>query len=272
LEVLTSLQNPKIKTWASLKERKYRKLYKSYLVEGLRSVEVYVEQSVPLEAILIDPYGHQTERAYELADLAEVAGVRIYEMESHLFKHITDTEHPQGIVAVAKIPEQDVSVLQPDSSGSGCQDVVVVADQIGDPGNLGTIIRSADAVNARAVVALKGSADLYQPKVVRTAMGSLARMPVFDLDAADALTTLAALGYRRLGADARRGESLFAANLSGPIAFFVGNETGGLSPDVEQSMEAFLALPMPGGAESLNAGVASSILLYEALRHRIDMN
>ena len=170
MEVLTSLQNPKVKTWASLKERKYRKANQSYLVEGLRSVQVYLERGVRLEALLIDPYGHQADLAYEVAETASAIGVTVYEMESHLLRHITDTEHPQGVVAVAKIPDWDQALLQPEN-GSGCQDVVLVADQIGDPGNLGTMIRSADAVNARAVIALKGSADPYQPKVVRATMG-----------------------------------------------------------------------------------------------------
>ena len=267
MEVLTSLQNPKVKTWASLKERKYRKANQSYLVEGLRSVQVYLERGVRLEALLIDPYGHQADLAYEAAETASAMGVTVYEMESHLLKHITDTEHPQGVVAVAKIPNWDQDLLQP-GNGSGCQDVVLVADQIGDPGNLGTMIRSADAVNARAVVALKGSADPYQPKVVRATMGSLSRVPVFEMESQEAIDKLRDLGYHLLGADARTGEAHFFANLKGPLAIVVGHETSGLSSAVVDNMDGFLALPMPGGAESLNAGVASSILLYEALRQR----
>lgn len=286
MEELTSLQNPKIKTWASLKERKYRAKHQCYLVEGMRSVEEYMSAGVPLDALLLDPFGHQPERLEELADRAEAAGIRTYELESHLLRHITDTEHPQGVVAVARLPnwgeadldldrggsdlrrERGESGLRPERAGAGCRDVVMVADQVGDPGNLGTILRSADAVGARAVVALKGTTDPYQPKVVRAAMGALARVPVVEMGAADGLAALRALGYRLIGADARRGESLFTVDLTGAVAIVVGHETGGLSAEVVDALDEFLALPMPGGAESLNAGVAASVILYEALRRR----
>ncbi|MHB1685542.1 MAG: TrmH family RNA methyltransferase, partial [Bacilli bacterium] len=189
------------------------------------------------------------------------------------------TKHPQGIIAIARIVTPDIldvldrQVRPGADSGSvarpACADVVLVADGVKDPGNLGTMIRSAAAVGARAFVTTGNAVDLYNPKVVRAAMGALAYVPVLNVEASRLTQALRQHGYRLVCADAHAERSLYETDLRGPLALAFGSEVDGLSPELRSQADDSLSVPMPGNAESLNAGVAATVVLYEALRQRI---
>ncbi|MHB1685737.1 MAG: TrmH family RNA methyltransferase [Bacilli bacterium] len=335
MELLTSSGNPRVKAWAALKERKYREQSGAYLVEGLRSVAVYVERGAPLQALLFDSMAGRGEDITELADICQEHGVPVYELTASLIAQIADTKHPQGIIAIARIVTPDIldvldrqvrsgasdvvsrgnlaggfkrpirkdatdgferpvgyeggadsdfargnsadgfeRPVRRDGNGGrtpplACADVVLVADGVKDPGNLGTMIRSAAAVGARAFVTTGNAVDFYNPKVVRAAMGALAYVPVLSVEASRLTQALRQHGYRLVCADAHAERSLYETDLCGPLALALGSEVDGLSPELRSQADDSLSVPMPGNAESLNAGVAATVVLYEALRQRI---
>lgn len=276
MESLTSAQNPRVKAWAALKERKYRERDGLYLVEGARAVETYVERGAKIDAVLFDPYGERAESLLPVVNLCEKAGVRVVEVSMNVLAHVADTEHPQGIAAIVEMPEvtaEDVvshaTVGANAVSEPHCGDVLILADGIRDPGNLGTLLRSAQAVGVWGVLLGDGTVDAYNPKVVRAAMGALATLPVAKAGTDEAIELLARAGCRVIAADAQQGASLYGEDLRGRVAFVIGGETEGLSDAARSAAERVIALPMPGGAESLNAGVALSVILYEALRQRL---
>jgi TrmH family RNA methyltransferase len=167
------------------------------------------------------------------------------------------------VVAVARTP---VAVAASVLDGAT---FVVVATDLADPGNAGTIVRTAHAAGADAVVLAAGSVDAWSPKVVRSAAGALFHVPVVvDLDAAGALARLGAAGLTRLGAVARGGVACDRADLAAPVALVLGGEAHGLAPDVLAGLDGLVSIPMPGPAESLNVAVAAGVLCFEVVRQR----
>jgi TrmH family RNA methyltransferase len=146
--------------------------------------------------------------------------------------------------------------------------LILVLDQLQDPGNLGTLIRTADAVGVRAVVLLEPCVDPFDPKTVRSTMGSLITIPFIRLkDAGEGLRRLAQFGYRPIGADARLGVIAWQSDLlTGPVALILGNEARGLSPELHDHLAGYVGLPIYGQAESLNVAIAGGVLMYEWLR------
>jgi TrmH family RNA methyltransferase len=187
------------------------------------------------------------------------AGAAVFELATGVMESVADAVTPQPVCAV--LPFIDVAIDQLSADG-----VVVVAVDVRDPGNAGTLVRSAAAAGARGVVLCAGSVDLYNPKTVRSTAGALFRVPVVtSVDVDGALTALGAAGRRRLAAVARDGDDYAAVDLTGPVAFVVGNEAHGLPSDLE-GIDARITIPMPGPTESLNVGVATAVLCFEAAR------
>ena len=198
----------------------------------------------------------------DLVALAEARGADVARVTPRVLEALSDTVTPQGAVAVVGAPPPGLGGLP--RSGT----LFVVLADVRDPGNAGVLVRSAAASGAAAIVFARGCVDPLAPKVVRAAAGSLFALPVArEVELADCLGALAGRGVRLLGADAR-GEPADAADLSGPLALVLGNEAHGLRDDVRARMDALVSVPMPGGTESLNVGIAGSILLFEAVRQR----
>lgn len=273
MELLSSSQNPRVKRWASLKDRKYRERYGLYLAEGIRLVRAYLEADAPMEALLFDSYAVRGDELLALAETAERRGIPAFELTAATLTAVTDTEHPQGVVAVARLPRWEAAgVLAPAArkSAACCADVVLVADGVRDPGNLGTMLRSAHAVGCRAVVVTAGSVDPFHPKVVRGSMGALAGIPALRLTSEEAVSELRRYGYRLLVADGHAKANLYEIDVAGPVAWVVGGEAQGHSDTWGREADGRAALPMPGGGESLNAAMAATVLLYETLRRRLE--
>lgn len=193
---------------------------------------------------------------------ARNAGVRLHALAPGVLERVADTVTPQAVMAVAGCV--DVALGDLDRL-----DLVVVCVDVRDPGNLGTIIRSADAAGASAVVACAGSGDVYNPKVVRASAGSLFHVPiVLDPEPAEVLGELARRGVRRLAALAEGGADYGAADLDGPIAFVLGNEANGLPGRLADTLDGALTIPIEGGAESLNVAMAATVLCFEVARRR----
>ena len=176
-----------------------------------------------------------------------------------------DTENPQGILAVCKKLDWDADAVLAKKTP-----FLLLAEELNDPGNLGTVIRTADACGADAVFLSKGSVDLYNPKVLRATMGSLFHVPVFQNIDLHALSEKMQAKQIPLYAAHLKGDRYpYALPLQDACAFLIGNEARGLSEDAAALCDAWVKIPMPGQAESLNASVAAGVLLYEVVRQRL---
>lgn len=177
------------------------------------------------------------------------------------------TETPQPVAALVEPPDWTwAHLLQPNLLKSAPLIVVLAALQ--DPGNLGTIVRSAEAFGATGVVCLSGTVNVWNPKAVRASAGSVFRMPVLNVSERDALTELRDAGVRVLATTAQGAQPADQAGLGGPVALVIGNEGNGVPPDLASKADGAVTIPCPGPVESLNAAVAASVLLYEAARQR----
>lgn len=241
------------------RERKEREAAGLAHLEGIRLCEEALAAGCALEYALYSDDLLRRERGEALLLSLQDAGVETHRVTPGALERAADTQTPQGVVALFRPRVRSIAEMGPG--------LVLVLDNLQDPGNLGTVIRSLEALGgAGAVVA--GGVDPYNPKVVRGAMGSLFRLPVVKLELERALDELAAAGRKLYVADAG-GEWLpWQVGLAEGAALIVGNEGAGPSPLSRQRAHGIISIPMEGPTESLNAGVAASMLIYEALRQR----
>lgn len=270
---LASRQNPFIKGLMKLKGAHGREKDDRFLVEGVRLVEEALRARVPLEAAVVAE-GAAGERGGRLtallADL-EQAGVNVAEVPAAVFRELAETETPQGVIAVVREGAAGRSTPADLAArpGAGGPPLVVVLDGVQDPGNVGTILRSAAAFGAGGIVVGQGTAALNQPKVLRASMGAAFRMPTAGgREAAAVADAFRQAGLTTVAAVAEGGERLTTINLRRPVAIIVGNEGGGVSQEWLSLVDRKATISMPGPTESLNAAVAASILLYEVVRQR----
>ncbi len=217
---------------------------------------------MPIEAVYFEP--HAMERPACAAALARAAasGVRLIELRDGVLERATDAVTPQPVVAVASIPPTSLSAVP---AGG----FVLVLLRVRDPGNLGTAIRSADASGATAVVVAGESVDVFNPKALRATAGSVFHLPVVVADTLDeSLAALRSSGRRVLGAVVEGGTPLWSTPLGGDIAVVVGSEATGLERAEREALDGEVTIEMAGRAESLNVGVASALVCFEALRQR----
>lgn len=196
-------------------------------------------------------------------DRASQAGVRITEVASRIIGMLATTKTPQGIVAVVEAAPVSPEEIAPDAT------LVLVLDGVRDPGNAGTLARSALAAGADALVFGEMSVDPFHPKVVRASAGALLHLPIIDdADLEVVLPRLRSHGLVAVGADSHSNRPLDEVDLSGPVAIVIGNEGAGLGDAVTEACDVVVSIPMPGPTESLNAGIAGSVILFECVRQR----
>ncbi len=231
------------------------------LAEGVRLVEEALAAGVAIRGAAVSPALEGTTRGTALKAALAARRIPLEELSLAELDELADTEHPQGIVAVIEPRRWTLDELP---AGPG---VMLVLDAVQDPGNVGTILRTAHALGAAGVVALKGTADLVNPKVLRGSMGAAFRFPVVAATEEAMLEWAAARGTA-LWVTAADGEALHRADVRavGAVAMVVGNEGAGVSPSLAARAARRVSIPIRIGAESLNVAVASGILLYEALR------
>ena len=243
-----------------LKLRRGRERRGLALAEGVRLVEEVLAAGVPVRAALLSPALEATPRGAALAAALVARAPRVERVGDRELAELAATEHPQGVIVV--IEPKPSSLEDIALSGRG---VVLVLDGVQDPGNVGTIIRTAHGLGAAGVVALPGSAELVNPKVLRASMGAAFRMPAVAAGHDDTLKWLAERGAA-VWIAAADGEPISGVRRPSPVALVVGNEGAGISAVMAGAATLRVAVPLAAGAESLNVGVAAGILLYEALR------
>ena len=234
------------------------------LAEGVRLVEEALAAGVQLQGAIVAPSLEGTPRGAALKGALAAAGVPLEMVSDQELVKLADTEHPQGVLAVVRPPEWALEQIALDGIA-----VVLVLDAVQDPGNVGTMLRTAHALGARGVVALPGTADLFNSKVIRGSMGALFRFPCISVSIEALVTWAAAHRAGFLLADAGASRGVRRAPRERPELLVVGNEGAGISPTLVAATGAtaqHVGIPLAEGAESLNVAVAAGILLHEVLR------
>ncbi|WP_066640344.1 TrmH family RNA methyltransferase [Desulfolucanica intricata] len=264
--LITSEANPHIKYLKRLARRRFREEEEKFIIEGVRFVEEAVSCGWSLETVVYTPRVVQKDRGKRLLDSIAKLNIPTIEVTEAIFSNLSFTVTPQGVLAVVKAYKNNLTNLLQNKQNS----LFVMIDGIQDPGNLGTIIRIADAAGAAGVILAKGTVDLYNPKTLRATMGSIFHLPVIMAgEAGEVAEGLLQNGVRLVVGIPQARLPVYHADLTGPVALVVGSEANGVSEKVKALAEYQINIPMPGRAESLNAAAAAAIMCYEAIRQRL---
>ena len=265
MKEISSKDNRIFKQAASLQDRKHRDALGMYLIEGPSFIRDAVRYGGRLRFIFI-----RAGSAEELADLEDPGskdGPAVYSLTDELFSKLSSTEHSRGAVAAAEkrvLSEESFFALCAEGRGN-----ILVLDRIQDPGNLGTMIRTAEAMGFSGVMLIKGCTDPYAPKTVRACAGSILRMPLFFAEGPEEAVRMLKARGKRLYAARMDGETAcMDADLRENAAVIIGNEGSGVSDELSEASEG-LMIPMAGSIESLNAGLAAGMIMYESLRQAL---
>ncbi|MGZ9585414.1 TrmH family RNA methyltransferase [Paenibacillus marinisediminis] len=259
--VITSVNNIRVKQWAQLQERKHRNREGRFIAEGVHLVQEALRSGAGVECVVFhDEKGIPAELTDLLHASDEIEWVAVTDA---IIKKCTETETPQPVFAVVKKSSSNWRSVFEDRGA-----LVVAVDGVQDPGNLGTIIRTADAVGATGVVLGKGTVDVYNSKTVRSTMGSLFHLPVVEGDLSELLAEAKRHGARVVSASLQAEDTCYSHSFREPTWLVVGNEGQGVSAEIQALVDASVIIPMRGQAESLNVAMATSVLLYEAMRQR----
>jgi RNA methyltransferase, TrmH family len=260
---ITSRSNAKIRELLTIKQRKTGLRKSFFLVEGPHLISMALASGVHLrEAFFTSLFSRKQEGQGILKALSAHA-VKTFEVADQVFHALTDTETPQGIIAVVFRRQITLEKLP-----LGDNPLLLIADRIQDPGNLGTLIRTADAAGADAVVILPGTCDVYMQKAIRATAGSLFNIPVVHALSDELLPWITSHGIRLAVTSAEARTTLFDVELNKPLAFVFGNEAQGVQEALRIAADVVLSVPILGKAESLNVSTSAAVCLYEAIRQR----
>ena len=262
--LITSKDNETIKHVKKLKEKKYREQYGEYVIEGINLIKEAIQENMNIKNIFICDGCMNTEEL-EKELVYNIASLNCIYVEEKIFKTITDVETPQGILAVIskKNKEKEINYKE---------DLIVILDGIQDPGNLGTILRTIDSCNLSQVIVSKKTVDPFNPKVVRSTMGAIFRVDVIESD--DLTKTIKEIKKHKFTAYAtslENSKSIYDVDFT-KKAIVIGNEANGVSKEVLEVVDEKIKIPMLGKTESLNASVATGVVLYEYVRQKINNN
>ena len=268
MEVISSLNNERVKLVSKLLKSPKERVYASlYVVEGVRMVQEIPENL--LDAIYFtQPFFNshimKNDDLLRKVNQASVKG-RCFVVTEPVLKKMTDTEHPQGIVATVKMRAKTLDDLFGDIFDDP---LILILEKIQDPGNMGTIIRTAEGAGVTGILVSYDSVDVYSPKVIRSTMGSIFRKNVVvTYDMIGDIQRVKRKGVEIFAMD-MDGKPMFDEKLTGPVAFLIGNEGNGLSPEIRDAADKTIRIPMEGRVESLNASVAACLVSYEVMRQR----
>lgn len=261
MQKISSKDNSLIKHIKKLKEKKYRDEYGEYIVEGVKLIGEAIQENANITHIVICE-GCDKSEMIESHLKYEMAKNECIYVPQNIFKMISDVENPQGILAIIKKDNKEDKI---DYS----EDVIIALDDVQDPGNLGTILRTVDSVGLKQILVSKGTADSYNPKVVRSTMGAIFRVKVIECE--DLKTTLKELqknSYKVMCTSLEAKKTIYKVDYNKKVVV-VGNEANGVSKDIQNLADEKVIIPMLGKTESLNVSVATAVILYEYVRQKI---
>lgn len=262
--LITSRANPLVKQVRALAQSKYREQHEQFLVEGIQLVLQALESGAQVQLLIVAPDLLTSERALQAVMSQEHSGMRIVKVSSEVFESLAEREHPTGIAAVVRIAPRTLSDLRVDENA-----LFVALFRVGNPGNLGSILRTADAVKARGVILIGEATDPYAPAVIKASRGAVFSVPFVKLDDTQELMDWCSVAkVRMVSTSDTRGKTLWESNLDAPLMLLFGNEGEGLPPELLATGET-VRIPMAGAVDSLNLAVAAGVLLYECVRRKI---
>jgi len=266
IETITSLRNPRVKELARLRDRRSRDETGTFLIEGYREVRRALERDVPLRELYYSPGWFLGDNEPALIAKAEAAGARLFELSKEAFAKVAYRERPDGLLAIAPQWKTKLSDLEP--SLAGRTPLLLVVEAIEKPGNLGTILRSADAAGCQAVIVCDPVTDLFNPNVVRASTGVLFSVPCVIEEGPRVLAWLRERKIRTVATTPAAKTLYTDADLRGPLAVIMGSEQYGLSEFWLKNADLPVRIPMAGQADSLNVAMATLVALFEAVRQR----
>lgn len=262
---ITSRDNKLVKYIKSLHQRKFRDSDQKFFVEGIKITREALESGAHVPDVVICP--EILERVSGGSDFLAYLGkgdLNVNSIPENIFKEISDTEAPQGVLALINKGLNDADKIDFNPGG-----IYLLLDGIQDPGNLGTILRTADAAGVNSILLSKGCADAYNPKTLRSTMGSIFRVNFYEkVDLCETALKMKQRGIRIIASSLEAGSNYADINYNNGIGLVIGSESNGVSPEMIEQADATVRIPMKSGIESLNASVAAGILLYEVLRNR----
>ena len=264
-EIVTSGQNKYIKMAASLKQKKYRDELGLFIVEGIRLVEEAAKSNWLVETCIYTSEAQGEPRVKKILEQLKTKECRTIEVLKTVYDKASETKEPQGLMAIVKkSAHQLVDMLGKDENP-----LLVVLDEVQDPGNVGTIIRTAAAAGCTGIILTKGCADVFAGKVVRASMGSLFNIPIVEgVTQSEIISYLTQYKIDILATSLEGSRVYFQANLKKSVAVVFGNEGNGVSSHLLQESKERIHIPLVGNVESLNVAASAAVILYEAVRQR----
>lgn len=262
MQTITSKDNELIKHIRKLKDKKYRDESNEYVVEGVKLVEEAVKENAKIKQIIVC---EDTTRTYEIPThiMLEIAKYECISVSDKIFNIITQVTNPQGIMAIIEKNAQDAQI---DYS----QDIIVVLDDVQDPGNLGTILRTVDSIGLNQIIVSKGTADAFNSKVVRSTMGAIFRIKIIEVEnLAQAIKEMRKHHFKLMVTSLQTKNSIYDIDFYKKI-IVIGNEANGVSKEIQDMADEKAKIPMLGRTESLNASVAAGVVMYEYVRQKLN--
>lgn len=259
METIQSKDNSLIKEVKKLKDKKYRNESNKFLIEGFRFVGEALQSDFEVTLVFV------SESALEKWNDFNIRGkiskdTRVYLVSDQVLKLISSTDTPQGIVAV--VNNKDIKVEDK-------QGFYILVDKVQDPGNMGTIIRTAHAAGALGIIIIKGTVDIYNEKTLRSTMGSIFYVPIIYDNNLESIEILKNSGFKLVVSSLDTDKNFYDVDLKNKSIIVVGNEGNGVSSELMEMADVKAKIPMPGGAESLNVSIAASIMMFEAVRQKL---
>ena len=261
MQVISSKDNDLIKHIRKLKDKKYRDENQEYIIEGVKLIEEAVKENAEIKKVIVCD---DTTRTYEIPTnvMLEIAKYECVYVTEKIFNMITQVTNPQGIMAIVK---KNVTNSEIDYS----QHIIVVLDGVQDPGNLGTILRTVDSVGLSQIIVSKETADAFNPKVVRSTMGAIFRVKIIESeDLQETIKQMKKHHFKLMVTSLQTDRSIYDIELNKRI-IVIGNEANGVSKEIQDMADEKVKIPMLGKTESLNASVATGIILYEYVRQKL---
>ncbi|UNC92647.1 TrmH family RNA methyltransferase [Candidatus Contubernalis alkaliaceticus] len=266
MALITSRQNPEVKLYTSLLKKKYRDKMGLIPLEGVRLIREALSCGIEFTSVLYSEELLKGLKGRELLQSISIGnpGVKTVYIAKGLLRETADTENPQGILAVVKKPDYNLSQISETE-----KPLVMVISGLQDPGNLGSMIRTASAACVSGVIVSRGTVDIFNPKTLRGTMGAIFHLPVIVIkDAMSIINYLRHCNIKIVVTDLEAEANCFQGDLTGPTAVVFGSEAFGVSDEFKVEADLRLKIPLLGAAESLNVSVSAGIIIYEAVRQR----
>ena len=260
---ITSLTNPRVKAAVRLRDRREREATGRMIVDGARELLRALDRGIAIEEAFVCPALVRTTGASEALDRLRACGAAMTEVSAPVLAKVAFGDRSDGVVAVIDVPPDEL-----DTIALPADPLIVVVEAVEKPGNLGAILRTADAAGASAVIAADPRTDLFNPNAIRASLGTIFSVPIAEASTPATIEWLAARSIRPVAARVDAPTLYSEADLRGPLAIVLGSEADGLSAAWDDPRVTSVRIPMLGTADSLNVSVAAAVLLYEAVRQR----